>query len=65
MKVSELRGQTPAELKALLAETRLSQMKQRLKISGAHSSAHHVIRQTRRDIARIKTIVRQKDQEKE
>lgn len=64
MNVSELRGKTSAELKSLLSEKRALQMKQRLLVAGGQMAAHHVVRQNRRDIARIQTIARQKEQER-
>lgn len=59
MKASELRGQTADALRTLLLEQRREQFRQRMRKSTGQLERTHEMRQTRRDIARIKTVLRQ------
>lgn len=62
MKASELRDQTTEALRALLLERRREQFRQRMQKATGQLEASHVIRITRRDIARINTVLRQRKQ---
>lgn len=59
MKASELRQQSPEALRALLLERRKEQFRQRIQKATGQLEAGQSIRQTRRDIARIKTVLQQ------
>jgi|AutmiccommunBRH9_1029481.scaffolds.fasta_scaffold06617_2 large subunit ribosomal protein L29 len=59
MKASELRGQSPEVLRAMLLERRKEQFRQRIQKATGQLEANQLIRQTRRDIARIKTVLQQ------
>jgi large subunit ribosomal protein L29 len=59
MKASELREQSPEALRALLLERRKEQFRQRIQKATGQLEASQAIRQTRRDIARIKTVLQQ------
>ncbi len=59
MKASELRGQSVDALRKLLLEQRREQFRQRMRKATGQLEGSHVVRQTRRDIARIKTVLRQ------
>lgn len=59
MKASELREQSPEALRALLLERRKEQFRQRIQKATGQLEASQSIRQTRRDIARIKTVLQQ------
>ncbi len=61
MKASELRGQSAEALRKLLLERRRDQFLQRMRKATGQMEGAHVVRQTRRDIARIKTVLRQLD----
>lgn len=59
MKASQLRGQSAEALRKLLLERRREQFRQRMRKATGQLEGTHVARQTRRDIARIKTVLRQ------
>ncbi len=59
MKASELRDQSPEALRELLLQRRREQFRLRMQQATGQLEANHVIRQTRRDIARIKTVMQQ------
>lgn len=63
MKVSELRSKTGAELKVLLHEKAEANLKSRLQVAGGHSTRHHIVRETRHDIARIKMVMNELEKE--
>lgn len=63
IKTSELRGFTKEELNAKLLELRKEMFTLRLKQSTGSLDKLHVICQTRRLVARIKTILSQKERE--
>ena len=60
MKASEVRAKTPDELKAMLLDLRKEQFN--LRFQRAMGQAENVarVRQVRRDIARVKTIMRER-----
>jgi large subunit ribosomal protein L29 len=59
MKTSELRGKSAAELKALLIEKRKEQFNLRMQRGSGQQMRPHLVKEARRDIARIKTILGQ------
>ena len=59
MKASELREQSPEALRVLLLERRKEQFRQRIQKATGQLEAKQSIRETRRDIARIKTVLQQ------
>lgn len=60
MKASDLREQTVESLKKLLLDQRHEQFVQRIKSATGQLDTSHVRRTTRRDIARIKTVLNEK-----
>lgn len=60
MKASELRDKSVDELKQSVLELREQQFKLRMKQVSGQLSRTHEIGKVRRDIARVKTILRQK-----
>ena len=60
MKASELRDLTMDELKAEHVRLLRSQLNMRIKRTNDMLSENHLIKETRRDIARVKTIMREK-----
>jgi large subunit ribosomal protein L29 len=60
MKGSELREKTVEELNGVLLEQLKEQLKFRIQASTGQLSQTHLLAQTRKDIARIKTALRQK-----
>ena len=63
MKASELRAMTPEELAAELTRLRREQFNLRMQRGSEHLPQTHLLRQTRRDVARVKTIMREKSGE--
>jgi large subunit ribosomal protein L29 len=61
MKAADLKTKSVAELKTLLSELRRKQFKLRLVKAGGEMNQTHFIRQTRRDVARIETILTEKE----
>ena len=61
MKAVDLKTKSVAELKALLGELRRKQFKLRLVKASGEMSQTHEIRQTRRDVARVETILTEKE----
>ena len=59
MKASELRQKNAAELKELLLEMRKEQFGLRLQHANGSLTQRHQIRQVRRNIAQIKTVLNQ------
>ena len=55
MKASELKNQSAAELQAQLEELLGDQFKMRMQKATGQLNQTHLIRQTRRNIARVKT----------
>ena len=59
MNANELRGKNLTELTALLLELRRKQFNMRMQSGSGQPPRPTDIRQTRRDIARIKTVINQ------
>lgn len=60
MKASELRGKTDTELTDELMELRREQFNLRMQLGAGQSPRPDQFEKVRRDIARIKTIIRQR-----
>ena len=60
MKVNDHNAQTVEELNAELAKQLESQFKLRMQKSTGQLNQLHILKQVRRDIARIKTVLTQK-----
>lgn len=59
MKASELTGKSAAELKDQLIELRKEQFNLRMQLASDQLSQPHRVKEVRRDIARIKTVIGQ------
>ncbi len=62
MKASELRQKSEAELNEHLLSLLREQFENRMKLATGQLGQTHVIKQTRREIARAKTILEEKKQ---
>jgi len=62
MKASELRGKNADDLSGLLLELRRKQFNMRMQAGFGQPARASDIRETRRDIARIKTILQERRQ---
>ncbi len=60
MKANELREKSVDELKAALGDELKSQFKLRMQHATGQLNESHKVKETRRNIARIKTIINQK-----
>jgi len=60
MKASELREKSIDELKAELLELRKEQFNLRMQRATGQSTQTHLLKNVRRDIARVKTVLNQK-----
>ena len=60
MKSNELRDKTSEELEAALIEELKQQFNLRMQLSTGQLNESHKVKQTRRNIARIKTVLKQK-----
>ncbi|MDA9826437.1 50S ribosomal protein L29 [Porticoccaceae bacterium] len=60
MKVNELREKSVDELKAALGDELKSQFKLRMQHATGQLNESHKVKETRRNIARIKTVINQK-----
>ncbi|MBT5331033.1 MAG: 50S ribosomal protein L29 [Porticoccaceae bacterium] len=60
MNTNELRAKSVEELEADLLQLRRDQLKYRIQQSTGQLSQPHLIRQARRDVAKIKTLLTQK-----
>ncbi|MET3590056.1 large subunit ribosomal protein L29 [Bartonella silvatica] len=60
MKATELRGRTPDEMKDELAQLKREQFNLRFQKATGQLEKTARVRQVRRDIARVKTFLRQK-----
>ena len=60
MKAADLRNKTVAELEKELIALREEQFKNQMKKSTGQLNNSHVVRQARRDVARLKTIINEK-----
>jgi large subunit ribosomal protein L29 len=61
LKAADLRGQTDEQLQATLRDTIKTMFQQRFRAATERSSAPTEIRRSRRNIARIKTIIRERE----
>ena len=61
MKASELRQYTDEELERLLEEKKKQLMDLRFQLAMGQLTNYALIKQTKRDIARIKTILRERE----
>jgi large subunit ribosomal protein L29 len=62
MKAADMRGKTAEELNALILEKRREQFNTRMQRGSGQQPRASQVRETRRDIARIKTILTEKKQ---
>lgn len=60
MKASELREKTSEELSKTLLELREEQFKLRMQMSTGQLNTVHMFQKIRRDIARVHTVIREK-----
>ncbi len=60
MKVSDLRDKTPKQLQEELLKLRRDQFHLRMQKASGQLGQTHLLNETRRDIARIKTIMAEK-----
>ena len=60
MKASELRSKSQDDLAAELDKLREEQFKLRIQHATGQLGQHHLLKETRRDIARVKTVMTQK-----
>ena len=60
MKVNELREKSVDELKAALGDELKSQFKLRMQHATGQLNESHKVKETRRNIARIKSVINQK-----
>lgn len=65
MKVSELRQKTAVELNDELLSLRHEQFKLRMQLATGQLARNHQLRQVRRGIARVKTLLNQKAAEQQ
>lgn len=64
MKVSELRQKSIDELNKLVLDLLREQFEYRMKLATGQLGQTHVIKKTRRSIARVKTVIAEKKQGK-
>jgi len=57
MKVSEIRTKSSSELNEMLVELRKRQFELRMQLGTGQLTTPHQLREVRRDIARVKTIL--------
>ena len=60
MKASELRSKSQEDLAAELDKLREEQFELRIQHATGQLGQHHLLKETRRDIARVKTVMTQK-----
>jgi large subunit ribosomal protein L29 len=60
MKAIEMRDKSADELNAELLKLRESQFKLRMQQATGQLAQNHLLKQARRDIARVKTVLREK-----
>ncbi|MBV9511177.1 MAG: 50S ribosomal protein L29 [Caulobacteraceae bacterium] len=60
MKIDELRGQTPDQLKDSLLQLKKEQFNLRFQAATGQAEKTHRVGEVRKDIARIKTVLRSK-----
>ena len=61
MKVSELKAKNVSELNDKLAELQKNQFDLRMAKGNGQLTKNHILTEVRRDIARVKTIIRQSE----
>ena len=61
MKVSELKAMNPSELRKKLSEIQKGQFDLRMAKGNGQLTKSHVLKEARRNIARVKTLIRQND----
>ena len=61
MNVKELREKNPVELNEKLTELLKSQFDMRMAKGNGQLTKNHVLKEVRRDIARVKTLIKQND----
>lgn len=62
MKASELRQKSIAELNKLVLDLLREQFEYRMKLATGQLNQTHVIKKTRRNIARVKSVIAEKKQ---
>ncbi len=62
MKVSELKQKSVDELNKLVLDLLREQFEYRMKLATGQLGQTHVIKKTRRSIARVKTVIAEKNQ---
>jgi large subunit ribosomal protein L29 len=60
MKASEIREKTAADLKTELLRLRKEQFSLRMQNASGQLGQSHLVKELRRDIARVKTVLREK-----
>lgn len=65
MKASELRQQDKATLKTTLQDLEKKQFQLKMKLGSGQLAANQQVRQVRRDIARVKTVMHELDRKGE
>ena len=65
MEISELRTKPDSELHKELLALRREQFNLRMQLGSGQLSRHHQLRQVRRSIARIKTVLREQQRGKQ
>jgi large subunit ribosomal protein L29 len=60
MKATEMREKSADELNAELLKLRESQFKLRMQSATGQLAQNHLLKQARKDIARVKTVLREK-----
>ncbi len=64
MKASELQGKNTGELNDMLLELRKEQFTLRMQHGTGQLGSPHELRKVRKDIARVKTVLNQKQEDK-
>jgi large subunit ribosomal protein L29 len=62
MKAKDLREKTAGELKQSILDVRRAQFNIRMQRTSGEKPKAHIVREQRRDVARLKTVLRQKTQ---
>jgi len=60
MKVSEIKDKTAADLQTELLRLRKEQFAARMQAASGQLGQSHLVKELRRDIARVKTVLREK-----
>ncbi|QOC23383.1 50S ribosomal protein L29 [Wenzhouxiangella sp. AB-CW3] len=64
MKASELQAKNPSELDEMLLDLRKEQFTLRMQHGTGQLGSPHELRRVRKDIARVKTVLNQKQEDK-